>query len=167
MIDSIIYCLHGFCNFSHAQQGQLLPRSGAQTVGVGGMRISVDQMVDPIDVQKWITQFGALCSRRPPCWRSLPSRPVRFARSLYEVISPFITPSRTRPDRSQAASATPEFRLYRRATCQQRSCQGSSGGYGLVHIRRCVQAVASRQSSVAWRKYAFEKPNPPRSSGRG
>jgi hypothetical protein len=26
-------------NFSHAQQGQLLPMSGEQTVGVGGMRI--------------------------------------------------------------------------------------------------------------------------------
>jgi hypothetical protein len=47
--------------------------SGEQTVGVGGMRISLGRMVDPIDVQKWITVLvrdvladrhaGAICLR--------------------------------------------------------------------------------------------------------
>jgi hypothetical protein len=55
LLGHIIHRSHGLCNFSHAQQGQLLPMSGEQTVGVGGMRVSVDRMVHPIDVQEWIT----------------------------------------------------------------------------------------------------------------
>jgi hypothetical protein len=39
LLGHITHCLHGFRNFSHAQPGQLIPMSGGQTVGVGGMRI--------------------------------------------------------------------------------------------------------------------------------
>jgi hypothetical protein len=49
---------HGFCNFSHAQLGQLLPMSGKQTVGVGGMRISVGRMVDPTEGPVCQTALG-------------------------------------------------------------------------------------------------------------
>jgi hypothetical protein len=58
LLGHIIHCWHGFCNFSHAQQGQLLPMSGAQTVGVGGIRICAGRMVDPIDCPVCQTTLG-------------------------------------------------------------------------------------------------------------
>ena len=45
-------CARGLCNFSHAQQWQLLPKSDEETLGIAGASMSVGRMVDPIDVQK-------------------------------------------------------------------------------------------------------------------
>ena len=110
LLGHIIHCSHGFCNFSHAQQGQLLPMSGEQTLGVGGTSITVGSMVDPIDVQKWITVLvrylladrhaGAVCLRDGS---GLPDRSKRWAHLLLL--------RRGRPGHSQPASATAEFQL--------------------------------------------------------
>jgi hypothetical protein len=67
------------CNFSHAQQGQLLSMCGEGTVGIGGMSISVARMVDLIDCTEMDHSFDALCSRRSfmPAKSAFSTGPVR------------------------------------------------------------------------------------------
>jgi hypothetical protein len=131
LLGHIIHRWHGFCNFSHAQQGQLLPMSGEQTVGVGGMRISVGRMVDPIDGPVCQTALGGDLTSYYSVEGAARPQPASFGESgIAALIGARLLPTEVLPR---------HFWWLWLGSTSSDLCFGSS------------------RSLVAWRKYAFEK----------